>query len=243
MSCPYSFFLRYEGGLKTTMTHYLALGNAVHLTLEKMFGSGPRFYPVWNVDEAIKFCLTEFNRMIEEDEIFVSYPQLKKAQADAAEMVARYYAQISRGEITSTPFGVETEFKLPIGNIEIVGKIDKIDKVAEGLIVIDYKTGAKKPDPWFFHRNLQFTAYYWACKELFGEYPIKVGWHHLRTGDVIYETRTEWDVDQLKRTIENVVKMSEQDFRFRSYQEAVCHWCSYSGFGHECDDQKLEAEI
>lgn len=225
------------------MTHHLALGNAVHLTLEKMFGDGPIFAPIWTVDEAIKFCLNDFNRMIEDDEIFVTYPNLKKAQAEAAEMVARYYAQIERGEITSTPFAVEAEFKLPIAGIEIVGKIDKVERTPEGLVVIDYKTGSKKPDPWFLRRNMQFTAYYWACKEIYGEFPVKVGWHHLRTGDVLYEARDQFDIDQLKRTVENVVKMSEQDIRFRVYHEQVCNWCDYHGFGQECDDPTLEQKI
>lgn len=250
MACPYANFLRYEGGIKTTITHYLALGNAVHLALEKIYEqrTDPQFFTRFyvinkTVDEAIKIFLDEFNRSIEEDEVFVTYPALKKAQAEGAEEIARYYAQVESGKFPNPVIGVEQEFKLPIEGIEIVGKIDKVEQSPEGLIVIDYKTGSKKPDDWFLRRNLQFTAYYWAVHEIYGEWPIKVGWHHLRSGEVLYQERELWDVEQLQRTVRNVARMKDQDIRHRVYSQAVCDWCEYKGHGNQCDDKELEQKI
>ncbi len=250
LACPYQAFLRYEGAMRVKTTHHLALGNAVHLALEKAYDRDDtgELYLAASVEESVKLFLDEFNRIIEEDEVFVGYPQLKKAQAEGTEMIARYYMQAhsqnEAGEghgFSYNPVAVEAEFKLPIAGIEIVGKIDKVEKTKHGLIVIDYKTGGKKPEEWFLRRNLQFTAYYWAAKEIYGEYPYKVAWHHLRTGELLESERTEWDIEQLHRIVEAAVTMQNQDLRYRVYHEQICNWCDFAG--STCDDPNLEAEI
>jgi CRISPR/Cas system-associated exonuclease Cas4 (RecB family) len=229
------------------MTHYLALGNAVHLALEKAYTIPDEYtlyLPTVALEDTVALFLKEFRRIIEDDEVFATYPQLKKAEAEGIEMIARYYAkEIDMPHPDREVIGVEQEFKLPISGIEIVGKIDRIDRTSQGIEVIDYKTGSKKPDDWFLRRNLQFTAYYWATHELYGEYPTRVGWHHLRTGETLYQEREPWDIEQLKRIIDNTVKMSEQGMRHRVYHEKVCDWCEYSGHGNECDDHELEQKI
>lgn len=237
LACPYAAFLRYEGAIRTVTTYQLALGNAIHLALEMLH------LPEENLtlDETVKVFNNEFTRIIEEEEVFIGYPQLKKAQAEGIEMIARYYGQMESGIHSKNPFRVEEEFKLPIAGIEIVGKIDKIERTPHGFILIDYKSGGKKPDEWFLRRNLQFTAYAWACKELFGEYPYKIAWHHLRTGELLQTERTEWDVDQLKRIVEAAVKMQDQNIRYRVYHEQICGWCDFAGA--TCDDPTLESEI
>jgi RecB family exonuclease len=230
--------------MRVKMTHYLALGNAVHLALEKAYtkvGDDNFFTLTASVEQTAKLFLDDFNRSIAEDDIFVTYPQLKKAQADGQEMVVRYFNQAEEGLIDPNPIGVETEFKLPISGINIVGKIDKIERHPEGLVVIDYKSGGKKPVDWMLRRNLQFSAYAWACRELYGEYPYKVVWHHLRTGERLESERTGWDIDQLKRIVSAAVQMQDMDLRYRIYHDKVCGQCDFAG--PTCDDQELEAQV
>jgi RecB family exonuclease len=193
------------------------------------------------VGDATKLFLHDFNRQIEEDDIFVTYPQLKKAQADGQEMLVRFFDQHDKGILDPHPIGVEKAFKLPLVGINIVGKIDRVERDDKGIIVIDYKTGAKKPVDWILRKNLQFSAYAWACNEIYGEFPYKVAWHHLRTGELLYSERTEWDIDQLKRIVEAAVLMQSQDIRYRIYHDQVCHQCDFAG--NACDDPDLEQQI
>jgi RecB family exonuclease len=242
LACSYQSFLRYEGHLETPQTHYLALGNSLHLVLEKLYGEPP-YAPVLSLQEAIQMFLDEFNRDITENEIFASYPQLVKARKDGADMLATYFAQMERGELRN-PIAVEQMFKLPIAGAEIVGKIDKVEQDDDGeLIVIDYKSGATKPKEWFLRRSLQFTCYAYACEQLYGKFPKEVVWHHLKSGELLRSTRDEWDIEQLTRTIESVVKMRDLEIRYRSYHEKVCEWCPFSGIGGACDDPNLEQQI
>jgi CRISPR/Cas system-associated exonuclease Cas4 (RecB family) len=242
LACSYAAFLKYEGGLRGSTTHQLALGNGVHTALEKMYVYvPPNVVETIRFEDAVDIFNTEYKKETERDDFFATYPQVKKSQAEGVEMIARYYAQMATGKISDSPMAVEKEFRLPIAGIEIVGKIDKVERTPEGLVVTDYKTGSKKPDEWFLRRNLQFTAYYWATKELYGEYPIRVQWHHLRTGDILPSERSEWDIEQLKRIIDAAVHMQEEGLRYRIYHEQVCGWCPFKG--SVCDDPALEQQI
>jgi hypothetical protein len=244
LACPFAAFLRYEGRMRTKSTHWLALGNSLHLALEKAYtkvGEDDFYTLTASVEDSAKLFLNDFKRQIEEEDIFATYPQLKKAQADGQDMVARYYAQAERGDILPHPIGVETEFSLPISGVSIVGKIDKIEKTDRGLIVTDYKSGGKKPTDFMLRRNLQFSAYAWACNEIYGEFPVEVVWHHLRTGELLRSTRDDWDIDQLKRIVDAAVKMQGMDLRYRVYHDQVCGQCDY--VGATCDDPDLEETI
>lgn len=246
LACPYQAFLRYEGRLKTRMTHYLALGNALHFVLEKAYTiveGDDRYSLTMSVEDANKLFLSDFQRQIDEDDVFVTYPQLKKAKADGTEALVRYYDQAQRGLIDPHPIGIEAAFKLPIEGIHIVGKIDKIERSDKGLIVIDYKSGGKKPADWMLRRNLQFSAYAWACNEIYGEMPYQVVWHHLRTGERLVSERDGWDIENLKRIVSAAVYMQNNDIRYRVYHDQVCGQCDYAGEGRECDDKELEQQI
>jgi RecB family exonuclease len=214
----------------------LALGNALHHALEK-----GHYQPTLKLEKFVEIFLEEHQRIVKEEEVFISYPEIKKNESEGAEMLQRYFKGLERGTYDVAPLALEKEFELTIEGVKIVGKIDKIEETDEGIAVIDYKTGRKEPLSWYLKTNLQFTAYWWAAKEIYGEYPAKAIWHHLRNGKLLETTRTEWDIDQLKRLVEASVKLQEQDIRPRIYHERVCEWCPF--MGDTCDDPNLEQQI
>lgn len=237
LACPYAAWLRYEAALKGPTTPWLALGNAVHHALEHGYvGEG------FELKNAISLFKTEYNRIVEDEEVFISYPQLKKLESDGIEMVERYYVQIQEDIIPKTPLALEKEFSIPVAGTHLVGRIDKIDFIpGYGYVVTDFKTGKTKPDPWNLRHNLQLTAYYWATKEIYGEFPQKVVWHHLRTGELLESERTPQDIMNLRDMIKNAMWMKENDIRHRIFHEQVCNFCDYEG--SICDDTHLEQEI
>lgn len=238
LACPYAAFLRYEHALKGPTTPWLALGSAVHHALEKTHKEGP-----FALKRAVNLFVDEFQRIIADDEVFIGYPQLVKLRNEGIEMLERYDGQIKNGTIKDNPLALETEFSIPIAGTKLVGKIDKteIDDSDGEYIVTDYKTGKTKPNEWDLRNNLQLTAYYWATFEIYGRYPKKLIWHHMRTGDLIETVRTPHDIENLKAMIVNAVKMKEQDIRHRVFHEGVCNFCDYKGA--ICTDYELEAKL
>lgn len=173
---------------------------------------------------------------------------MRKAEAEGAEMLGLYKHGLDMGTINPNVLAVEEEFTIPFAGIEIVGKIDKVEGLSNGeYSVVDYKSGGREPDKWFLDHNLQFTAYAWAGKVLYGELPNKLVWHHLRTGKQLETVRTEDDIEELKEMIRNTKFMHENGIRYRVYHEQVCGWCEYSGMGMNkstiCDDRELEREL
>jgi CRISPR/Cas system-associated exonuclease Cas4 (RecB family) len=234
-ACPYAAFLRYEAGLRGPTTKHLALGNAIHLALEEGHKA-----PEWGYDSVSKLFLKEFTRIINDDEVFITWPEIKKFEADGLGMLATYDSMLMEGKI-SPPEEIEYEFELPYfahegqEDILIVGRIDAMDKGS----VTDYKSGQKEPDPWFLRHNLQFTVYAWAHQEKYGFLPRDIYWHHLRNGKLLRTERTQEDIDGLKTMLQNVIDMQDKDIRYRVFHEQVCSWCDFRG--EICDDKDLEA--
>jgi RecB family exonuclease len=229
-ACPYAAFLRYEAGLRGPTTKHLALGNAVHLALEE----GHRA-PEWNYDSVAKLFLKEFTRIVNDESVFITWPEVKKFEADGLGMLARYDSDLTDGKI-SVPEEVEYEFELPFEDIAIVGRIDAMERGA----ITDYKTGQKEPDPWFLRHNLQFTIYAWAYLEKYGSLPRDIYWHHLRNGKLLRTERTMEDIDSVKRMLLNAIEMQDKDIRYRVYHEQVCGWCDFRG--EICDSKDIEQQ-
>jgi len=243
-ACPYANFLRYEGRMRGPTTRHLALGSALHLALELTHTPEKEF----NLQEAIRIFKTEFSRIIHDEEVFVKFPEMRKAEAEGAEMLGLYKYGLDTGTINPNVLAVEEEFTIPFAGIEIVGKIDKIEGLSNnGYSVVDYKSGGKEPDLWFLGHNLQFTTYAWAGYEKYGSLPDKLVWHHLRTGKQLETTRSMDDIEELKEMIRNAKFMLDKGIRYRVYHEQVCGWCEYSGMGMNkstiCDDKELEREL
>lgn len=236
LACPYASFLRYAGNVKGPTTPWIARGNAVHHALEKSFGDGG-----FDVEKAVALYKEEFMRIIEDDNVSVGWPVLKKMEAEAIIMLEKFNDKITSGEISSYPLALEKEFRLPFLDTHVVGKIDKVELNDGEYEVTDYKTGKAKPDKWFLRHNLQFTCYAWACLELYGKLPKKLIWHHLATDELLVTERTMQDIDDLKTMIANAIAMDEAKIKHRIFSETVCGQCDYAGA--LCDDRDLEHEI
>lgn len=237
LACPYASWLKYEHQMRGPTTPWLALGSAVHTSLERTHLAGS-----FDLMVAVNLFKNEFNRIIEEDEVFVGYPQMVKLRNEGAEMVERYYDQIKSGKIKDNPLVVEKEFSIPVAGTKVVGKIDKLEIDDDGeYTVTDFKTGRAKPNPWDLRHNLQLTTYYWAVFVLYGKYPKKVVWHHMRTGDLLDSEREPQDIKNLQDMIQNAVWMKQKGIRHRIFHEGVCNFCDFRG--ETCTDYELEAKL
>jgi len=239
-TCPYAAFLRYEGNIRGKTTEYLALGNAFHHAVEL-----GHTVPEWNIKDVVETFQLEFRRIIDDENVFIDFPRLKKREAEGIEMIELYSLNLESGLI-ERPIAVELEFSLPVGETTIVGRIDKLDGGSGNYSVTDYKTGQKAPDTWFLHHNLQFTTYAWAILEMYGELPKTLFWYQARTGKLLETHRTIQDIEELKTMLGNVITMNNMGIKYRVYNERVCEWCEFSdGWGKKgiCDDRQLERDI
>ncbi len=221
--------------MKGPTTKWIALGNAVHYGLEKAHEGGK-----FSVDDSIQLFKEEFLRIVEDEQVSIGWPELKKMEAEGVDMLTKYDAQISEGLISPHPLALEEPFEIPFLDTRIVGRIDKIEQDDNGYIVTDFKTGKSKPTQWSLSHNVQLSTYAWAVLEKYGVLPYKLIWHHLRTGELLDTTRTMQDVDDVKNMVGNAIAINEAGIRTRIYHDSVCGMCDY--MGPTCDDRELEKE-
>lgn len=235
LACPYSAFLKYQAAVKGPTTKWIALGNAVHHGIEKGHTDG-----TFSLGDSTTFFRDEFARIVDEEQVSVGWPEMKKMESEGIDMLVKYDEQISEGILSATPMALEEPFEIPFLDTAIVGRIDKIEKDENGYIVTDFKTGKEKPTKWFLSHNVQLSTYAWAVLEKYGEIPYKVVWHHLRTGELLETTRTSQDISDVKNMVGNAIAINEAGIRTRIYHEKVCGMCDY--MGPTCDDRELEQQ-
>lgn len=238
MACPYAAWLKYENALRGPTTEYLALGTAIHTALEKGYENTK-----FNLDKAIILFKKEFSKSIVDDEVFIQWPKLKKMESNGIGMIERFADQQNE-KYFPLPHTLERSFSIPFEDIEVIGKIDREEVDEDGeYIVVDYKSGTRKPDPWFLRHNPQLTAYAWACLEEHGKLPKKVVWHQLKSAERLDTVRTMEDINDLKTMIHNARFMHKNKIRHRVFHEGVCNYCDYSGEGGACVDRELEQQL
>jgi superfamily I DNA/RNA helicase/CRISPR/Cas system-associated exonuclease Cas4 (RecB family) len=161
-TCPRRYALERRLRLSDTFSPYAELGTLVHDALERaekeVVGTGRHHA---DLEDALRHL----------DEVWETAdfgsPQLDDAWlAHARDTIARLYENWpSDGE----PIALEHSVRGEVGGVEWVGVIDRLERVEQGLRVIDYKTSKRPPTVPDAKRSIQLAFYTSAVAEETGE--------------------------------------------------------------------------
>jgi len=120
----------------------------------------------------------------------------------------------------------EEPFEIKVGEITVVGRIDRIDRLAdESVAIIDYKTG-KARDQESADESLQLSLYALAAQQ---KWNYKVGalvFHNLEQNVPVVTTRSEAQLLDARVCVEEAAKgICEGVFDAKPGQH--CHFCAY----------------
>ncbi|MGH9225291.1 MAG: PD-(D/E)XK nuclease family protein [Acidimicrobiales bacterium] len=98
------------------------------------------------------------------DEVARYRPQIEEARRDFVAMLKGWW-ETEGADSGRFPDVVDTErrFDVPVGPHRLAGSIDRIDRVAGGIRVVDYKTGKKEPSGADVAEDLQLATYHLAA--------------------------------------------------------------------------------
>ena len=115
-----------------------------------------------------------------------------------------------------------------MGDIDLSGKIDRIDLLEDGKYeIIDYKTGKAKTEK-EVRADDQLTVYALAAKEFFNYDVEKLTYYYVEGDNRMSTERTESDFDRLKSDVKDVVeKMRKNDFT-ATPSAKNCMFCDFS---------------
>ncbi len=93
----------------------------------------------------------------------------------------KFIQEQSKIFIINGDLALETSFRLKIANNTLIGRIDRIDQIQEGIEIIDYKTGRykEKLSP---EEKQQLLIYQIAAEEALGLKPAKLSYYYLGEG-------------------------------------------------------------
>jgi RecB family exonuclease len=115
------------------------------------------------------------------------------AQADewrerAADMVERYTAEVDPAE---EPVGIERTVALKTDRLAVSGRIDRLDRRGDELVVVDYKTGRHILSTDDARGSLALALYAIAAERTMRRRCRRVELHHLPSGEVVVWEHTD----------------------------------------------------
>jgi RecB family exonuclease len=203
------------------------VGSAVHLALSRWWSE-----PVERRTPATARALVE--RAWSTDG-FQDEAQATRHCNYAADMVARYVATL---DPLDEPIGVERTVATRTGALAVSGRVDRVDRRGEELVVVDYKTGRSVLTVDDARGSLALALYALACERTLRRTCTAVELHHLPTGRVARFDHTEQSLARhLSRAeaigaeavaaAEALRAGGDPDELFPARTSRVCGWCDF----------------
>lgn len=122
----------------------------------------------------------------------------------------------------------EEWFDVEIGGSKLTGRIDRIDRVPDGsVVVVDYKTGkARSQDD--ADDSLQLSIYAMAAQEKWGYRVSGLAFHNLEGNVAVISKRGEFDLEEARGRVAAVARgISEGNFKPKP--DYHCNFCAFRG--------------
>jgi putative RecB family exonuclease len=217
-TCPAKFRFQYEDRVPSGSSPALAFGDSLHRALYRFHD---RPVPVAPSLEELWATL---------DDVWVSDgfggdPEERVYHQHAREVLARYH-QENAAEYR-IPAAMEFRFRVEVEGVTVSGIIDRMDRLpGGGYEIIDYKTNRRLPPRAVIERDLQVSIYALAAREVWGIEPERLTLYYLLPGQRMSTTRTDADLDALRRRIATVSERIAAG-RFEPRENPLCGWCDF----------------
>lgn len=223
-ACPRQYELRYLDHAQPDdgPAPQLVVGNAIHATL-KLFYGGPTGK---RSPEELERLLRENWRKHCASDTFASRDSEIVYGHEALRMLADY---ARTHDLTVEPLGREQWVTLALPNgIVLVGKIDRIDRLNDGVEIIDYKTGRRWLDDEDLPRETAVRVYVLATEARFSVHVERVRFIYLASGEEI-----TWNVepDDLPAWGDSLCELTDavrSDEVFATTPGDQCRFCPFA---------------
>ncbi|MFH1292104.1 MAG: ATP-dependent DNA helicase [bacterium] len=244
-TCPYQYKLGNIIKLPMKQSHYFSFGNSIHNSLQKFYQriidlNQTKQESLFGLpgkkedhDHAIKVpSLDELMEIYNQSWIedwFQDKNQREEYFVDGQKMLKEYYKQ--NQDNWTIPAGLESGFKIRIDDFILMGRIDRIDQLADqSLHIIDYKTGQSKEKPQSEDKE-QLIIYQIAVESL-PEYrnlgkASKLTLYFVKDGVQASFLASDKEIEKLKEKIINTVQEIKKMNFTPNPSQYICNNCHY----------------
>ncbi|MGI5154671.1 RecB family exonuclease [Microbispora sp. CA-102843] len=133
----------------------------------------------------------------------------------AREMVSSYVATLDPGD---EPVGVERTVATRTSVIAVSGRVDRLDRRGDELVVVDYKTGRRPPTSDDARSSIALAVYAIASSRMMRRACHRVELHHLPSGTVAeWEHTDESLARHLRRAEDIATEAADADDAYREW--------------------------
>ena len=222
--CPLHYKAKVIFNIPTPTASVQSFGISLHSTLYKFYkeivqGDDPK--------------LSRLQELYKEEWISEGYDSRKHEEErflQGKNMLNEFYKDAK--DFKSKPLGLELPFSFILKNgVKVFGKMDRIDKLGDGIEIIDYKTGGDNPKAKTSH-ELQLAMYALAATKVKDDIlnrdpkDIKLTLHFLDGNIKKSMNFTKEDLKKLEDAlIEKVAEIEQSDFKCSG--NTLCQKCEY----------------
>lgn len=216
-NCPYHYWLEYVLRIPQKGKSFFSFGSTIHNTLQQFFLLVRERADVGQQDLFGAKSSGGNKPLVSEKELLEIYEQKwiddwygsrgehDEYKANGKKMLKEFY-KTYQNELTVPKF-LETPFTIHVDNATIVGKIDRIDQISDGVEIIDYKTGkAKTKESLDAGDKRQLLIYQLAANQHLGEKVEKLTFYYLEEGARVSVEGSEKEIENLKKWITKTVE-------------------------------------
>jgi DNA helicase II / ATP-dependent DNA helicase PcrA len=215
-TCPMKFKLERDWKIPGEAAAAMQYGYAVHTVLKGYYD--PAAAPAWSVEDALQAFQREFAKGYIDDPV-----QRKMYQERGLEQLRAMLEASPRG--SAEVIATERAFSFQLGQREIRGRIDRIDRLEDGTVrVIDYKTGTPK-DRKFADESLQLSIYAMAVSRM-DLTPKELVLVNVQDSSQAVSLRTPKQLEGAREEIEEAAEGIAAG-RFGPKPGQHCRWCDY----------------
>lgn len=217
-SCPLKYKYQFILNIPTKQSKALSFGNTIHETLKEYHQQ--KVFRKVSLNELLDMYKKNWQPYgFEDRENQIEYYK------NGVEILTKYYEKYNEIEVKSKV--IEKNFKFKLGDIDVTGKIDRIDLLPDGKYeIIDYKTGQVKKDKEVREDN-QLTMYKLAASEVFGYDVEKLTYFFVEDDVKISTERNEKDIENLKSEVIDVTKKIQSNNFTATPSRESCNFCDF----------------
>jgi putative RecB family exonuclease len=224
--CPRQFRYAYVDQIPAVPTAPLVFGCVVHETLlfihQRQMDGQELPQPG---ETLLRFDALWQQALEKENPFFRAGAATPEQHTKLGHEILRSYLRSVTG--TKPPLAAELRFEITVGDEKLCGVIDRIDEQEDGLVIVDFKSGARKLSPQEVERDLQLTIYAFAAQQLYGRSTARVAQYYLRDGTFLRSLRGPDDFAWLTEEILPHARRVLRDEQFPPRTGYWCNWCDY----------------
>ncbi len=237
--CPHKYKLKYIDKVETETEETIEafLGSRVHETLEKLYRD-LQYQKENSLDDLLNFLRDEWKKNWSDDIIIVKKEYtvenyLKMAEKYITDYYNRYHP-FNQGRTLALEERILIDLD-DSGDYRLQGYIDRLVGKGNGFYEIhDYKTSSRLPLNDYIKHDRQLALYMIGVKNSYPDVrDIRLIWHFLAFDKEIDSTRSNEELENLKRETIELIDKIEREENFEPTPSYLCEWCEFKSVCRE----------